>query len=159
MRVHDASYSARVTLDPAIAEEHLPLTTELGMLLRVAHARAGRRANEALRPLGLEGRHLGVLLVLDRGGPQSQTRIGEELGADKSAMGRTVDDLERLGAAERRADPADRRARQVSLTAAGERLVAHAKRVAAETADGIFQELSTEEQVTLRDLLTRVARA
>jgi DNA-binding MarR family transcriptional regulator len=136
----------------------LPLTTELGMLLRVAHARAGRRANEALRPLGLEGRHLGVLLVLDRAGPQSQTRIGEELGADKSAMGRTVDDLERLGAAERRADPADRRARQVFLTEAGENLVAHAKRVAAKTADGIFQELSIEEQHTLRDLLTRVAR-
>jgi DNA-binding MarR family transcriptional regulator len=146
-------------LDPAATtQEHLPLTTELGMLLRVAHARAGRRANEALRPLGLEGRHLGVLLVLDRAGPLSQTRIGDELGADKSAMGRTVDDLERLGAAERRADPADRRARQVSLTAEGEQLVASAKRIAAETADGIFRELTTEEQVTLRDLLTRVAR-
>ena len=152
-------YSARVTLDrAATAEPRLPLTTQLGMLLRVAHARAGRRANEALRPLGLEGRHLGVLLVLDRAGPLSQTRIGEELGADKSAMGRTVDDLERLGAAERRPDPADRRARQVSLTAAGEQLVARAKRVAAETADEVFQELSVEEQATLRDLLTRVAR-
>ena len=153
------SYSARVTLDHTTAEERLPLPMQLGMLLRVAHARAGRRANEALRPLGLEGRHLGVLLVLDREGPLSQTRIGEELGADKSAMGRTVDDLERLGAAERRADPADRRARQISLTADGEQFVAQAKRVAAATAEGIFQELSVEEQVTLRDLLTRVARA
>jgi MarR family transcriptional regulator, lower aerobic nicotinate degradation pathway regulator len=154
-----ASYSARVTLDHTTAEQRLPLTTQLGMLLRVAHARAGRRANEALRPLGLEGRHLGVLLVLDRSGPLSQTRIGEELGADKSAMGRTVDDLERLGAAERRADPADRRARQVSLTAEGVQLVARAKRAAAETADEIFQELTVEEQITLRGLLTRVARS
>ena len=46
-------YSARVTLDrAATAEPRLPLTTQLGMLLRVAHARAGRRANEALRPSG-----------------------------------------------------------------------------------------------------------
>jgi DNA-binding MarR family transcriptional regulator len=144
-------YSAMVKPD------HLSLPTQLGMLLRVAHARAARTANEALRPLGLEGRHLGVLLVLDRQGPLSQTQIGERLGADKSAMGRTVDDLERLGAAVRRADPADRRARQVSLTADGERLVAEAKQVAARTADGIFHQLSESEQIALRDLLTRVA--
>jgi DNA-binding MarR family transcriptional regulator len=144
-------YSAMVKPD------HLSLPTQLGMLLRVAHARAARTANEALRPLGLEGRHLGVLLVLDRQGPLSQTQIGERLGADKSAMGRTVDDLERLGAAVRRADPADRRARQVSLTADGERLGAEAKQVAARTADGIFHQLSESEQIALRDLLTRVA--
>jgi DNA-binding MarR family transcriptional regulator len=146
-------YSARVNAD------HLELPTQLGMLLRVAHARAGRAANEALRPLGLEGRHLGVLLVLDRRGALSQTQLGEELGADKSAMGRTVDDLERLGAAVRRADPADRRARQVSLTADGERLVAEAKQVATQTAAGIFRELSGPEQMALRDLLIKVARS
>jgi DNA-binding MarR family transcriptional regulator len=153
-----ASYSAMVKPQRSAEGPSLPLTTQLGMLLRVAHARAGRAANEALRPLGLEGRHLGVLLILDRQGALSQTRIGEELGADKSAMGRTVDDLERLGAAVRRPDPADRRARQVSLTPAGEDLVAAAKRAAAETADGIFGELTPAEQVTLRDLLQRVAR-
>ena len=144
-------YSARVKPDD------LSVATQLGMLLRVAHARAARVANEALRPLGLEGRHLGVLLVLDRQGPLSQTQIGEQLGADKSAMGRTVDDLERLGAAVRLADPADRRARQVSLTADGERLVAEAKRVAARTADGIFHQLSEQERIALRDLLLKVS--
>jgi len=140
-----------------VKPDDLSLATQLGMLLRVAHARAARVANEALRPLGLEGRHLGVLLVLDRQGPQSQTQIGERLGADKSAMGRTVDDLERLGAAVRRADPADRRARQVSLTADGERLVVEAKRVAAHTADGIFHQLSEPERIVLRDLLLKVS--
>jgi MarR family transcriptional regulator, lower aerobic nicotinate degradation pathway regulator len=142
-------YSARVNPD---------LPTQLGMLLRVAHARAGRAANDALRPLGLEGRHLGVLLVLDRQGALSQTRLGEELGADKSAMGRTVDDLERLGAAVRRADPTDRRARQVSLTEAGEKLVAEAKEIAGRTADGVFGRLSRPEQTQLRELLDKVAR-
>jgi len=144
-------YSARVKPD------HLSLPTQLGMLLRVAHARAARAANEGLRPLGLEGRHLGVLLMLEREGPLSQTRLGEHLGADKSAMGRTVDDLERTGAAVRRADPADRRARQVSLTPDGERLVAEAKQVAARTAEGIFRQLNESEQIVLRDLLARVA--
>jgi DNA-binding MarR family transcriptional regulator len=153
-----AFYSAMVKPQHSVDGAALPLTTQLGMLRRIAHARAGRTANEALRPLGLEGRHLGVLLVLDREGALSQTRLGEELGADKSVMGRTVDDLERLGAAVRRADPADRRARQVSLTPEGEALVASAKRVAAETADGIFKDLSPAEQATLRDLLLRVTR-
>ena len=144
-------YSARVKPDD------LSVATQLGMLLRVAHARAARVANEALRPLGLEGRHLGVLLVLDRQGPLSQTQIGEQLGADKSAMGRTVDDLERLGAAVRLADPADRRARQVSLTADGERLVAEAKQAAARAGEGIFHQLSEPERFTLRALLSKVA--
>jgi DNA-binding MarR family transcriptional regulator len=147
-----------VDLDRPIAPPALTLPAQLGMLLRVAHARAARTANEALRPLGLEGRHLGVLFVLDRRGALSQTQIGDELNADKSAMGRTVDDLERLGAAVRRADPADRRARQVSLTADGRRLVAEAKEVAAEAAAGIFRDLSAAEQATLHDLLSRVAR-
>jgi MarR family transcriptional regulator, lower aerobic nicotinate degradation pathway regulator len=145
-----------VDLDRPVASLEMP--TQLGLLLRQAHARAARTANEALRPLGIETRHLGVLLVLDREGPRSQTRIGDELGADKSAMGRTVDDLERLGIAVRRADPADRRARQVSLTPHGEAVVAAAKKVAAETAAGIFRGLGTEDQRTLRELLTRVAR-
>jgi DNA-binding MarR family transcriptional regulator len=146
-----------VDLDRPVVPLGLP--TQLGVLLRQAHARAARTANVALRPLGIETRHLGVLLVLDREGPQSQTRIGEELGADKSAMGRTVDDLERLGIAVRRADPVDRRARQVSLTPHGEALVARAKQIAAEAAAGIFGGLSTPDQRTLRDLLTRVVRS
>jgi DNA-binding MarR family transcriptional regulator len=145
-----------VDLDLPVAPLGLP--TRLGMLLRQAHARAARIANEALRPLGIETRHLGVLLVLDRDGPLSQTRLGDELGADKSAMGRTVDDLEHLGIAVRRADPADRRARQVSLTPHGETVVAQAKKIAAESAAGIFRELSTPDQRTLHELLTRVAR-
>jgi DNA-binding MarR family transcriptional regulator len=134
------------------------LPMRLAMLLRVAHGRAARTGNEALRPLGIETRHLGVLLVLDREGPISQTRLGEHLGADKSQMGRSVDDLERLGYAVRRADPQDRRARQVSLTAEGEDMVARAKKVAAGTAGEIFQRLSTAEQATLYDLLSRIAR-
>jgi len=147
-----------VDLDRPVAEPALSLPTQLGMLLRAAHARAARQGNEALRPLGIETRHLGVLLVLDRRGALSQTRIGEELHADKSAMGRTVDDLERLGAAVRRADPADRRARQVSLTPDGERLVARAKVLAAEAAEGIFNAIEPAEQRVLRDLLNRVGR-
>jgi DNA-binding MarR family transcriptional regulator len=136
----------------------LDLPTQLGMLLRIAHARAARIGNEALRPLGIETRHLGVLLMLDREGPLSQTRIGAQLGADKSQMGRTIDDLERLGLAVRRADPQDRRTRQVSLTPEGEETLVRAKKAAAGAAGEIFQSLSTAEQATLRDLLSRVAR-
>jgi DNA-binding MarR family transcriptional regulator len=134
------------------------LPTQLGMLLRIAHVRAARTGNEALRPLGIETRHLGVLLMLDREGPLSQTRIGAQLGADKSQMGRSVDDLERLGLAVRRADPQDRRTRQVSLTPEGEEMLARAKKAAAGAAGEIFQALSTGEQATLRDLLSRIAR-
>jgi DNA-binding MarR family transcriptional regulator len=130
--------------------------TEIGLLLRVAHRRAARAADDALRPLGIEGRHLGVLITLGRRGTLSQTQLGDALGADKSTMVRTVDDLERLGAASRRPDPADRRTRLVELTDDGRKLLGQALERAAGAADELFGHLSAQEQRTLRRLLIRV---
>jgi DNA-binding MarR family transcriptional regulator len=132
---------------------------ELGLLLRVAHRRASRAADEALRPLGIEGRHLGVLLTLSRRGVLSQTQLVDALGADKSAMVRTIDDLERLGAATRRPDPADRRARLVELTESGRELLAEAQQAARQVADDLFGSFSESEYQLLKNLLTRVTQS
>jgi MarR family transcriptional regulator, lower aerobic nicotinate degradation pathway regulator len=132
--------------------------TELGLLLRVAHRRAARTADEALHPLGIEGRHLGVLVTLARRGPLSQTQLVEALAGDKSGMVRTVDDLERLHAAVRRQDPADRRARRVELTDSGRELLTRARSLAGGAADELFGCLTDEEQQTLHRLLTRIAQ-
>src|SRR3954451_15833747 len=101
-------------------------TLELGLLLRVAHARTAKAASAAPAPLGIEGRHLGVLISLGSRGPLTQTQLVDLLGSEKSGMVRTVDDLERLGAAVRSPAPGDRRARLVELTPTGRDLLARA---------------------------------
>jgi DNA-binding MarR family transcriptional regulator len=131
------------------------LQVELGLLLRLAHRRTAGAASDALRPLGVEGRHVGVLIALDRQGPLTQTQLVDALNSEKSAMVRTVDDLERLGAVRRSPAPSDRRARLVDLTDTGRELLRDAQPVASEALLRLFGSLSEEEQRTLHQLLTR----
>lgn len=128
---------------------------ELGLLLRLAHQRAAKAFSDALHPLGIEGRHYGVLLTLARRGPLTQSQLMVELGNDKSSMVRTVDDLERLGLCQRSPVPGDRRARAVDMTATGRERFTAATTVAQQVTDHLFASLTDEELATLRDLLTR----
>jgi DNA-binding MarR family transcriptional regulator len=85
-------------------------------LVQAVHRRGRRIYNAALKPLGLEARHVGVLGLLAASGPLIQRQIAEALDIDKSSVVTIVDDLERAGLAERRAAPRDRRAYAVRIT-------------------------------------------
>ncbi|QIS18597.1 MarR family winged helix-turn-helix transcriptional regulator [Nocardia terpenica] len=63
-----------------------------------------------------------VLVALRRAPARGQGVLAEEIGADKTRIIPVLDDLQERGLIERRPDPADRRARLLALTAAGERL-------------------------------------
>jgi len=133
----------------------LPLRAELGFLLRMSHSKAARAFNEALEPLAIEGRHFGVLMMLDRQGPLIQSRLTAELHSDKSAMVRTVDDLERLGYVTREPVAGDRRARTVTLTDLGRERHAAGRRLANGAGEVVFARFTEEELLSLRDLLRR----
>ena len=60
-------------------------------------------------------------------------------------MVRTVDDLERLGAAVRHPDPGDRRVRLVELTSTGRDLLDQAETVASNAAEDLFSVLSDDQ--------------
>src|SRR5213078_355803 len=84
------------------------INPQLGLLLRQAHRRAAAVAAAALAPLGLSGRHYGVLMLLARDGTSTQTRLITDLGSDKAGMVRTIDDLDRRGFVRRAQSPKDR---------------------------------------------------
>jgi MarR family transcriptional regulator, lower aerobic nicotinate degradation pathway regulator len=128
---------------------------QIGLLLRLAHQRAARSFREALTPLGIDGRLFGVLSALGRLGPSTQAKLITELDADKSAMLRTVDDLEQRGLVERQIVPGDRRARIIALTAEGQERLAAAEHTARTTAAALFSSMDPAELVTLRDTLAR----
>lgn len=80
-----------------------------------------------LRAHGLSMWAYVVLLRLDERPIGTQTALARAIGADKTRIIGTLDDLERRGLIRREPDPADRRARLLSVTDAG-----HALRVSAQ---------------------------
>lgn len=127
-----------------------------GFLIRLAHQLTRKGLNEVLRPLGIEARHLGVLTVIGAHGTLSQTRFVKLLELDKSVVVLIVDDLERLGLAERRRNPGDRRAHAVQITTAGRKRLKAAQRIAERLGRTVFVGMSQDERKQLDDLLTRI---
>lgn len=134
-----------------------PNLAQIGPLLRQAQRHSARAFSAALQPLGIEGRHFGVLFHLDLYGPLSQRRLMDLTGEDRSAMVRTIDDLERRGLAIRRPDPTDRRAHAVELTDAGRQLRAQAGAVGEKVAATLLDAFTAEEREALFVLLERFA--
>ena len=64
-----------------------------------------------------------VLSALGREPAQSQFALAQAIGHDKTRLIRLLDTLEQRGLLQRAHDPADRRARIVQLTPAGQRLL------------------------------------
>jgi DNA-binding MarR family transcriptional regulator len=60
-----------------------------------------------------------VLLTLDRSSVRTQAALADAIGADKTRIIRTLDDLQQQGFIEREADPDDRRVRLLAITEAG----------------------------------------
>jgi DNA-binding MarR family transcriptional regulator len=111
---------------PRAAQALAPgLTDQTGFLIQRLHSHSRRMLNEALRPLGIEARHLGVLAALANQGPLIQRQLINLLEIDKSSLVYVLDDLQDERLVERRSVPYDRRAFAVHITQNGrERLKA-----------------------------------
>ena len=138
---------------PASIEAELSwaLGTVMRNYLRVASAALGEV------PGGPKG-YL-VLSSLGAGQPSTQVALAQHLGVDRTMMTYLLDDLEEAGLVERRPDPADRRARRVSLTDVGVARLAEFMCGLHNAEDGLLAPLDEEERTQLRDLLRRLATA
>jgi MarR family transcriptional regulator, organic hydroperoxide resistance regulator len=101
---------------------------EFGLLIKAGQRDFERRANEAMRPLGLTGAQADAITVIGQAGPLSLKELGELLIAEAGHPSRLVDRLVEAGLVERRGADDDRRRIVLSLTPRGRRLE---KRVAA----------------------------
>jgi DNA-binding MarR family transcriptional regulator len=116
----------------------------------------GRRFHQILAPLALEPREFALLRAVGAAEGQSQQAIGERLQIPPSRMVAFVDALEARGLLQRRANPADRRARALHLTAAGRKLLGRAFVLASELESDLCAQLSDAEREQLLELLRRV---
>lgn len=128
-----------------------------GYLLTFIAERTGERFEGALTADRIRTRHASVLAVIDAEGPMSQRALGRRVHIDKSAMVGILDDLERLGYAERRRDDGDRRVQRIHLTEQGGRALERALQVAEDENARTFRALDEQERAELHDLLLRIA--
>ena len=139
-----------------------PIPGELAQFPGYLLARLGESARRHFRKAledagGLHPRQFGVMTVVAAQPGMTQHQLHEKTGIDPSSMVAVIDELERIGLAERRAHPADRRARTIYLTEAGLEKLERAKRIAAELQRELFEPLSAEERRTLHALLRKLA--
>ena len=144
---------------PATAPLSLPpaLTHWPGYLMAFIGEHATDRFECDLADEGIRSKHAAILVVIDAEGPMSQRELGRRLRIDKSPMVGLVDDLERLGLAERRRGDSDRRVQAIHLTSRGRTALQRVRRLADEENERTFGVLDDDERSVLQDLLLRVA--
>lgn len=122
-------------------------------------ARIAKRDLDArLAERGLRLRHMAALAVLVEGAT-TQLDLSRRLDLDPSDVTGTVDDLEDAGFARRSPDPADRRRKVVTVTAAGRRQLAQLERTAQQTMDVLLEPIPATRRRQLHEDLRRVLLA
>ncbi len=133
------------------------LSRRLTYLLKHAFLDLEDIQGEHLDPLGINGRELAVLLLLQAREPESQQQAAARLKVDRTTMVALLDGLEAKGFVERHADDEDRRRNVVALTDTGQQTLKKAVRASDKAERQLLAELDVSEQAQLRALLARIA--
>ncbi len=99
-----------------------------------------------------------VLLALDRTSMRTQAALAAAIGADKTRIIGTLDELQDDGYIERRPDPADRRVRLLAITEAGRSVKDAAQQEIQRGEERWLGELSAEERRVFLRVLDRLTR-
>ena len=132
------------------------LSRRLGYLLKHAQLQMADLTAEALTPYGIDGRELGVLLVLVGREPTSQQQVAQRLGIDRTTMVALLDTLEGKGLVSRHPDAEDRRRNVVELSAAGQDVLRRATKAAEDAERELLAPLSPQAARQLRDSLQAI---
>jgi DNA-binding MarR family transcriptional regulator len=92
---------------------------------RTARALA-RRFDDAFRPLGLTNGQFSLMMSLNRPKPPGMASVAALLAMDQTTLTAALKPLQRRSLVEIATDPADRRARLITLTPTGRRLLVRA---------------------------------
>lgn len=99
-----------------------------------------------------------VLSALDRSSVRTQAALAAAIGADKTRIIGTLDNLQADGYIERRPDPADRRVRLLAITEAGRRIKDAVQDEIQRGEERWLGELSVEERQMFLAVLQRLTR-
>jgi DNA-binding MarR family transcriptional regulator len=127
-----------------------------GFLLKDVSRRQVMRFEERARALSLTLSQCRALVRLDKNEGVSQARLAELADVEPMTMVRILDRMEADGLVERCADPADRRARRLYLTAKGRPLVEAIWALSDRTRAELFAGVGARERRVFMDVLERI---
>ena len=136
-------------------------TVDLGILLGVAFQEFVRELHAAHAAAGFDdlGRSDGFVFRSLANRPMTVSELAGHLEITKQGAAQIIEDMERRGYVERDADPGDRRARLVSLSARGERALATARRFHRDYERRLASAYGEDAVGTLRTMLEAIAGA
>jgi DNA-binding MarR family transcriptional regulator len=129
---------------------------QVGERYLAVHRRMLRAVSDEMSGCGLSMARTKVLRRLREQGPTRQSVLAADLGLSPHSITDIVDGLERCGLAERQPDPADRRAKLVAITEAGEASLDVANATWERLLTQIFGALSAADRETFVRLLGRL---
>ena len=133
------------------------ITPELvGERYLAVHHRMFRAVNDEMSASGLSMTRTKMLRRLHEQGPTRQSVLAADFECSPRSITDIVDGLERLGLAERRPDPADRRAKLVAITDAGQSALDIANVTRERLLTQNFGGLTEADRATLFRLLGRL---
>ena len=132
---------------------------QVGERYLAVHHRMFRAVNEAMSECGLSMARTKVLRRLHEQGPTRQSVLATDFELSPHSITDIVDGLERHGLAERSPDPADRRAKLVAITDAGQASLDVANATWERVLTQIFGALDGDDRVTLLRLLASLDEA
>jgi DNA-binding MarR family transcriptional regulator len=100
-----------------------------------------------------------VLNALDRSPVRTQTALAEAIGADKTRIIGTLDELQQRDYIERRPDPDDRRVRLLGITRAGRAVKNAVQSDIQRGEERLLAELTAEERTVFLRVVERLAGA
>ena len=141
------------------ADERLDLANLpnlLGFHLRLAHVAMYRDFATAMSELDLTQKQYATLQLIGANPGVSQVDLAATLGTDRATMMAMVDRLDQRGLVQRRRSASDRRRQELTLTEAGEAVLARAIRVIAEHERHFTSRFTKEELKALVNALGRI---
>lgn len=127
-----------------------------GFLLKDVSRRYVLRFEEHASEISLTLMQCKVLVQLERNEGASQAKLAELADVDPMMVVRVLDRMEASQLVERRADPADRRARKLYLTKKAKPLLQEVWRVAEKTRTEMFAGVSKADRDTFMRVLERI---
>jgi DNA-binding MarR family transcriptional regulator len=131
------------------------ISQDLGFLLAKLHAAGSVLNNRALAEFDLKERSYSVLILANSGLEPTQRELADFLSLDPSQIVTLVDELEKRGLVVRAPGKQDRRAKTVTATAKGGKLLGRASEAAQRAEAEVLDGLPAEESAQLKALLRK----
>jgi DNA-binding MarR family transcriptional regulator len=156
-----ASQVADDTLEPKArpaALDQSRLTHLVGYAATRASVELKKSFTKHMGPLELKAVEFSILVLVASNEQVNQKQLGQALDVSPPNLAVTLDRMVERGWVERVRSTEDRRSQLVVLTAAGQKLVQRAEKIASTMENETLQVLSAAERLLLLELLLKVAR-